>query len=1723
MDSSDNGDMELLEPEELGAKEQLGDGANGAKEDVALHISNGPMTRSKTRLLNQAITTLLHQIQGSLKQDACPATLVVIQAVQATTMENQAWKFKGIPQPLEVLFDPSSSSPLDLTRFTPPDPPEQTYSSTLTRPLEYTHQTTRVHSPDHSSTLTRSTRTDLLEYTHQITRTRPPDHLLDLHLSKNSQSASCFRSISRSVFKGHRSSTKIILSGIRATSCQVVSLHNCSPSVVFRFAVSVTVKIPNKYAPQAPNRTPPANATAQELAVREKKPISHQYFATKERSDHKKSLALKEQKESLKNNPIAEEELKNEVLKILNAYNKPKKAKCALSSPSKKAKLPLPTEIVNDTCDLPEKPEFVLEDDQACEKLTQLEPVHPSSIVSISQVIPSKIKCLLQEFEENNPGGLPPFFGLEHQFLDESGESSKTFLYIIQSKQGKKHGLTDTTTQRYEFLAIPNDRLLDFEQAKESYDSHDGIKDVFQPYDQFAYRTKGFMLDKIKLFELNCFLNDSMCEFDNLSRIAYCISYVKTKEAFSVSYPFTEGFDILVYNQIFDDHAKFLKSCLDDLSKNLFVEVKKYTFCTYDPVFRVSVVKAQVIQSEGMKAHAPETWLFNLWLMRFTVQVDYDPCEQLRNEQDEWQGNKRQCRMIFDPGGCFWIQMKCFPNNKQIQLTPRSNFPFQIFEPTREKAYDQSLQGKYNLSLSFNFSNLIPFVAEEADLRTNLFQEGGDDVIMDSSDNGDMELLEPEELGAKEQLGDGANGAKEDVALHISNGPMTRSKTRLLNQAITTLLHQIQGSLKQDACPATLVVIQAVQATTMENQAWKFKGIPQPLEVLFDPSSSSPLDLTRFTPPDPPEQTYSSTLTRPLEYTHQTTRVHSPDHSSTLTRSTRTDLLEEVNQWNEEILELYKVVEYYDQELASNGDLGDNPLADLGEIAEGEDKREDEFLAKLADAETPLYPDCLNHSKLSAIVSLFRLKTKNGWSDKSFDELLETLPKMLPKGNVLHTSLYDVKKFLKSFDMGYEKIYACVNDCCLFRKKYKKLENYPKCNASRWKINMHTGEVKKGFYTFGTNLEIMDHSGAKPRSYAARAIQRRKYVQVSNDTTPGGLKDFNHNNQMYDFYESVERHHQGVDRHHTGNRPITLGDYNRSDLFYENRRAIRPPAFERSDDLGLQPAFYTLVSQYPFHGLPHEQPMDHIERFEDLVSIIKARVVSEDYLLCRLFSYSLVGEAASWLKELIPGSLTTWQQTKMAFLRNFTKNYSSSSHQALPPPASIRKIESMLEQIQESMQRTLEQLPRIENNLTPACHVVLMESEDEFVAVEENDDDFVVAELDHSTHSLSVDRYHLGVDRHSSDTEEESTFDEAESSELDTEESTPDSSVDRHSPSVDRHWTRTAPYALVFPPPSKKSELERRDDECRLKLVSLLYALPFDDCCKLQDPLQDYIAKMITNGISAEDVSLLIKDSSAILVYQDPEKKPNKRQSVAISELVSAMIQCSILEKLPDPESFVLDCSISTYITVGYVKELDSIEQVKLQASQLEDWSGDNLFSTKMQDEAQIGDKLLQIAEPHCRNSTKFRAANSVSIDTTMVSVDTSFDETDLCRPHHLAVDTKRTAVTSTTAPLLLHPPPKKQRYSRPPPKPPDLINKNLKFFNTVSRLSKPRVSRRALVRSFDDCVGKRSIPPIPKSRPADVTYFFGRPHTPTAYTPPWMMRRFSRKYLLPPSDPPDA
>ncbi|XP_073126852.1 uncharacterized protein [Henckelia pumila] len=123
------------------------------------------------------------------------------------------------------------------------------------------------------------------------------------------------------------------------------------------------------------------------------------------------------------------------------------------------------------------------------------------------------------------------------------------------------------------------------------------------------------------------------------------------------------------------------------------------------------------------------------------------------------------------------------------------------------------------------------------------------------------------------------------------------------------------------------------------------------------------------------------------------------------------------------------------------------------------EKRYCEFADLLEDAEAPHFPGCTNYTKLSAVVALYNYKSTNGHTDNSFNELLKILGDMLP-GNP--EDVYSMRKLLKPFDLGYEKIHVCPNDCCLFRKELKDLDSCPKCGSSRWKVDKVTTKVCKG-------------------------------------------------------------------------------------------------------------------------------------------------------------------------------------------------------------------------------------------------------------------------------------------------------------------------------------------------------------------------------------------------------------------------------------------------------------------------------------------------------------------------------------------------------------------------------------------------------------------------------------------------------------------------------------
>ena len=94
---------------------------------------------------------------------------------------------------------------------------------------------------------------------------------------------------------------------------------------------------------------------------------------------------------------------------------------------------------------------------------------------------------------------------------------------------------------------------------------------------------------------------------------------------------------------------------------------------------------------------------------------------------------------------------------------------------------------------------------------------------------------------------------------------------------------------------------------------------------------------------------------------------------------------------------------------------------------------------------------------------------------------------------------------------------------------------------------------------------------------------------------------------------------------------------------YSNRSEIKLPENNVRSELNLD--FLVLVRQIPFHGSPSEHPHNHIEKLEDMVD--------DDYCRCKLFSFSLAGEAMIWLNQLPDGSLTCWKEIRSAFVNNF--------------------------------------------------------------------------------------------------------------------------------------------------------------------------------------------------------------------------------------------------------------------------------------------------------------------------------------------------------------------------------------------------------------------------------------------------------------------------------------
>ncbi|KAG7599394.1 Ribonuclease H-like superfamily [Arabidopsis suecica] len=117
-------------------------------------------------------------------------------------------------------------------------------------------------------------------------------------------------------------------------------------------------------------------------------------------------------------------------------------------------------------------------------------------------------------------------------------------------------------------------------------------------------------------------------------------------------------------------------------------------------------------------------------------------------------------------------------------------------------------------------------------------------------------------------------------------------------------------------------------------------------------------------------------------------------------------------------------------------------------------------------------------------------------------------------------------------------------------------------------------------------------------------------------------------------------------------RNIGAGDAPRN---HQPRQGIVPPPVQ-NNSFEIKSGLISMIQGNKFHGLPMEDPLDHLDNFDRLCSLTKINGVSKDGFKPCLFPFSLGDKAHQWEKTLPPDSITSWDDCKKAFLAKFFSN-----------------------------------------------------------------------------------------------------------------------------------------------------------------------------------------------------------------------------------------------------------------------------------------------------------------------------------------------------------------------------------------------------------------------------------------------------------------------------------
>ena len=163
-----------------------------------------------------------------------------------------------------------------------------------------------------------------------------------------------------------------------------------------------------------------------------------------------------------------------------------------------------------------------------------------------------------------------------------------------------------------------------------------------------------------------------------------------------------------------------------------------------------------------------------------------------------------------------------------------------------------------------------------------------------------------------------------------------------------------------------------------------------------------------------------------------------------------------------------------------------------------------------------------------------------------------------------------------------------------------------------------------------------------------RTLRRKKKLQESNPPSPEPELE---EQEVEVEEEATARFEEEVPTMAADNR--TIKELSASGLANAAPLCIQYPraAPEKTDEFELKSSLLHHIPKY--HGLAMEDPNKHLKEFEVVCSSMTPVNVDSNILKMKAFPFSLVEKAKDWLYELAPGTVTSWESMKRAFLEKF--------------------------------------------------------------------------------------------------------------------------------------------------------------------------------------------------------------------------------------------------------------------------------------------------------------------------------------------------------------------------------------------------------------------------------------------------------------------------------------